>query len=275
MTEATAGAEASAGAQLRAARERRGLHIAALAASMKVPQRKLEALEADRYDELPDLTFTRALAQSVCRALKIDPQPVLDRLPEAGDAERLSQVGAGINAPFRDRPGREDPREWTLWRKPVFWITVLVLGAAAVLALLPEQWLASRTAELAAPPTSVPQASTPLDASASAAVAQPAASESSPAATVPAPAASTATAGPAVPLLALRASAPSWVEVQDGNGQLLLSRHVGAGETVALEGSTPLRVVIGNAQGTQLEFRGRAVDLTPNTRDNVARLQLD
>ena len=51
----------TAGAMLRAAREKRGLHIAALATSIKVSPRKLEALEADRYAELPDLTFTRAL----------------------------------------------------------------------------------------------------------------------------------------------------------------------------------------------------------------------
>ena len=45
-----------AGALLRAARERQGLHIAALAAAIKVSQRKLEALEADRGDGLPDAT---------------------------------------------------------------------------------------------------------------------------------------------------------------------------------------------------------------------------
>ena len=60
---------ATAGAMLKAAREKRGLHIAALAASIKVPQRKLEALESDRYEELLDLTFTRALAQTICRTL--------------------------------------------------------------------------------------------------------------------------------------------------------------------------------------------------------------
>ena len=74
----------SAGALLRAARERQGLHIAALAAAIKIPQRKLEALEADRFDELPDATFTRALALTVCRALKIDPAPVLAQLPQGG-----------------------------------------------------------------------------------------------------------------------------------------------------------------------------------------------
>ena len=68
---------ATAGSLLRAAREKQGLHIAALAAAIKVSQRKLEALEGDRYDELPDATFTRALAQTVCRTLKVDARPVL------------------------------------------------------------------------------------------------------------------------------------------------------------------------------------------------------
>ena len=66
---------------LRAAREKQGLHIAALAAAIKVSPRKLDALENDRWHELPDATFTRALAQTVCRTLKVDARPVLDKLP--------------------------------------------------------------------------------------------------------------------------------------------------------------------------------------------------
>ena len=59
----------TAGSLLRTAREREGLHIAALAVSMKVPVKKLEALEADRLDLLPDAVFVRALAASVCRLI--------------------------------------------------------------------------------------------------------------------------------------------------------------------------------------------------------------
>ena len=64
---------ASRPVRLSEAREAAGLHIAALAAALKVPVRKLEALEAGRYEELPDLTFARALASSACRQLRIDP----------------------------------------------------------------------------------------------------------------------------------------------------------------------------------------------------------
>ena len=80
MTEPQPG-PTTAGGLLRAAREKQGLHIAALAAAIKVAPRKLDALENDRHDELPDATFVRALAQTVCRTLKIDPRPVLHMLP--------------------------------------------------------------------------------------------------------------------------------------------------------------------------------------------------
>src|SRR5438094_93521 len=70
----------TAGALLREARIAQGMHIAAMSAAIKVAQRKLELLEADRYDELPDATFTRALAQTMCRVLKVDAEPVLSNL---------------------------------------------------------------------------------------------------------------------------------------------------------------------------------------------------
>ena len=78
------------------------------AAAIKVTPKKLELLEADRFDALPDATFTRALAQTVCRALKIDPAPILKLLPPPL-GHRLEHVGNGLNAPFRERPGLAGP----------------------------------------------------------------------------------------------------------------------------------------------------------------------
>jgi cytoskeleton protein RodZ len=278
----------SAGAMLRAARERRGMHIAALAAAIKVPQRKLEALEADRYDELPDLTFTRALAQSVCRTLKIDMHPVLDRLPQTTVASpKLEHVGMGLNAPFRERPGRDEPTDWSWLRKPVVWGTLIVLLGAVALAFLPERWLGgvlrgrAPAAAPAASAASAPMVSEVLTLPPPALLpsASPAVEAPEPAASVPAsaatPGATTAAPVPAPSMLALRAAAESWIEVQDARGQMLLSRSLSSGESVAVDGTPPLRVTIGNATATQLSFRGNAVDLARHTRDNVARLQLN
>jgi cytoskeleton protein RodZ len=71
----------SAGQVLRQAREAAQIHRASLAAMLKVPAKKIEALENDDWQALPDLAFTRALASSICRQLKIDPQTVLALLP--------------------------------------------------------------------------------------------------------------------------------------------------------------------------------------------------
>ena len=65
------------------------------------------------------------------------------------------------------------------------------------------------------------------------------------------------------------------MQVRDSAGQVVLSRTLTARETVQLEGTPPLRITIGNARATELHFRGKAVDLAPNTdRYNVARLEL-
>ncbi|MBA4252897.1 MAG: hypothetical protein C0441_02955, partial [Comamonadaceae bacterium] len=84
---------------LRQARERTGLRVEALAATLKVPVRQLEALEAGRYDELPDPTFARALASSVCRVLKTDPGPILASLPALARV-RLGEPENALHTPL-------------------------------------------------------------------------------------------------------------------------------------------------------------------------------
>jgi cytoskeleton protein RodZ len=274
----------SAGAMLRAAREKRGMHIAALAASIKVPQRKLEALESDRYEELLDLTFTRALAQSVCRTLKIDMQPVLDRLPhDASTPTKLARVGGSLNTPFREKPGREESNDWSWLKRPGVWGTALVVAAAAALALSPDTWLAKGLSRLrgAAGAASAPAP----DGAASSVItlpatpltptrAEPPAAASASTAGLPVPSSSTAAAGSA-PVLGLKASAESWVEVQDSRGQVLLAKKLTRGESAGIDGDLPLRVTIGNATGMQVTFRGQPVDMSANTLGNVARIQLN
>lgn len=135
----TAPAAVTAGGLLRAAREAQGLDLAVLAAQLKVAPRKLEALEADRHDELQGATFVRALAQAACRALKQDPAPVLIRLPQAGKPA-LTEVSGGLNAPFRERSGlREAGESWLARRGFAGLIAVLVLAAGGLL-WLPGGW---------------------------------------------------------------------------------------------------------------------------------------
>ncbi len=291
----------SAGALVRAAREQQGLHIAALAAAIKVAPRKLDALENDRWNELPDATFTRALAQTVCRTLKIDPRPVLDLLPPA-EAVLLEEVGGHLNAPFRDRPEHGARGLAASAIRPMVWAGALLMVAAMVVYLAPENlWNAGPRAVAAAASMPAAAASTAIAATASGAqaaqgaaaqallaAAAPLGAASAQAAEAPLPIIASATPGEAVaaaPPAAEAAATPagrvrlhtrqaSWIDVRDARGQVLLSRTVQPGESVGLDGALPIRLTIGNAAATQLGFRGQPVDLAPRTRDNVARVEL-
>jgi cytoskeleton protein RodZ len=259
----------TAGARLRQAREAQGLHIAALASSLKVPVRKLEALERDRYDELPDATFTRALAQTVCRALKVDAAPVLALLPPVETAA-LDHVASGINAPFRDKASAAEPALGGLLRHPATAIVALLLAGALAVAFWPRQAAVPLSAPSAASAPE-PAASAPVPASAATAAPGVAVTQVETVHAAP-PASAPAGGGPG--LLTLRAREASWVEVVDGADRPLLSRTVQPGESVGLDGALPLKLVVGNAAATEIAFRGQPIDLASATRDNVARLEL-
>ncbi|MEO5686187.1 MAG: RodZ domain-containing protein [Burkholderiaceae bacterium] len=289
----------SAGGIIRSARQAQGIDLASLAAMLKIPLRRLEALENGRHEELQGPTFERALAQAACRVLKVDPKPVLALLP-ANERNTLERVTEGINTPFRDGQGSRGFELPTLVRPAVIIVVLLVVGTIALLAM-PDSWVARVTRPFTGgPAASAPAESTassaasgmstvPVElpgASAAASVAPTSARAAAPSAVPLSAAAVSATAAqgidevlahvaaaPNIPLQ-VNASADSWVEVVDAQGHSLLSRTVVAGESVGLDGALPMRVKIGNAKGTHLKLRGDNVDLTPWTHDNIARVEL-
>ena len=65
-----------------------------------------------------------------------------------------------------------------------------------------------------------------------------------------------------------------WVEVQDGNGELIYGDLSRAGSTLEVSGIPPLRVLLGYAHGVSLMHNGSRVALAPHTRNNVASFVL-
>jgi len=126
----------TAGTLLKQAREASGLHIAALAVLLKVPVKKLEALESDRFDLLPDVVFARALASSVCRTLKINPANILERLPQI-HAPKLTHQNTGINEAFRSPGDGPGPSLWAQISRPAVLAGMVLLLGALVLIFLP------------------------------------------------------------------------------------------------------------------------------------------
>ena len=68
---------------------------------------------------------------------------------------------------------------------------------------------------------------------------------------------------------------PSWVEIKQANGKILLSQLNQGGTNQVIEGMPPFEVVIGNAASVRLKYNDAPVDLRPYFKVDVARLKLE
>lgn len=268
------------GALLEAARRRQGLHIAALAAQLKVSPARLEALEAERWDELPDPTHARALATSVCRVLGIDAATVLAGMPRGAGAA-LERVSAGLNEPVREAAMlRAASLRWGLL------IALLLLLAALAFKFWPradEAAPLSSAVELPLEPAAdaPAQAASPLGMPASEAavvasqVTSPMPSQAMPLAPQPVASAARPPAHGEAGLELRATQGASWVSVVDAAGNSLASRLLNQGESLSLPASgAPLRLVLGNAPALELSWRGQAQPLVGYEQRRVAKLEL-
>lgn len=291
---------ATAGVLLRQARVSAGVHVDALAAALKVPAHKIEALEDDRLDIFPDVVFVRALASSICRTLKVEASPVLDLLPQ-GQPARLP-ADRGINTAFKDvHAGKKSNVSsiggGTASTRWVPAIVIVLLLAAVALVFLPrgvEQWFkGSRDEASSASPSDaalgqIVEKAVPLQAASSdespalpesvvgsppvmSATSLPKAAESTePVATGPA----LNSAVEANATLLIRARGETWVQIRsaaDGNS---VQRVLRSGESLLAPGGPPWSVVIGKAGVTEVLVRGEALDLSNIARENVARFEV-
>lgn len=285
------GRQDTAGALLREARQSQGLDIATLAALLKVPVQKLQALEQDQFELLLDPVFARALASSICRMLKLDPAPVLQRLPAIA-AFKVTSQNRGINTPFRARSAGHGASVWSHISRPAVLVGLAFLLGALVLIFLPDiqqeisrykqDGLSAATqSELVEPVSITTPVTTQIVASTSAADAasNPTAAPLPPAevqAFVSTPAASVAQSNAADTnaLVTFSATGESWVKVTDAKGVVALNRTLRTGEFASASGSLPMVAVIGRADVIQVQIRGQAFGLGSVTKNNIARFEV-
>ena len=67
---------------------------------------------------------------------------------------------------------------------------------------------------------------------------------------------------------------PSWTEIRDHDGQLLVSRLIAADTVESVRGTAPFEVILGNARAVSVVYLGKRVELAAYTRQNVARVTL-
>lgn len=281
--------EGTPGAVLVAAREAAGLTAADVAGQMRISLRQLEAIEADRYEELPGPVFVRGFVRNYARLLNLDPAPLLQALDPAlgGDAPLKAQHYEGAMPDNRSARAR-------LWLVVFLVLVTVVLGAAAY-----EYWRGRTATDPAAGATSrdpVP-GPTSLDPPAEAPVPRssiepiPLAPERigdvppTPPESGGAPTDTVAGSSVVSPPKAATVSGPSqlkiefvresWLEVRDKEGKLLFSGTGAAGSEQSLDAAPPLELVVGNASGVRITYNHQPVDVAARAARNIARFTLE
>jgi len=174
----------SAGEQLRAAREEKGLTLEEIAGQTRIPRRHLESLEESDWTKLPAPTYTIGFAKSFATVVGLDRTEIGDKLrTEMGGTRPEYTVASEVFEPAD--PARTMPR----------WLVLSAIGGI-ILVVLVMTWLNNRSLEQPAGET------------------EPVANEATTAAQPQAP---VATQGPVV----LAAAEPVWISVYEpGGGKL-------------------------------------------------------
>jgi cytoskeleton protein RodZ len=262
------------GEELSRARAALGFTVADVAQQLKFAARQIEALEHDRYDELPAGTFARGMVRAYARLLRLDPEPLVRRI-----AARVAAPDNTAAAPAAHRPiPITDSARRTNLVYAALSLAILVAIAGVAFEWQRERSGAARLrfvpAAAQAPAAAAPE---PQRVAAAAPVAPlgaeaPAPAEARPPQAEPQPAEAP---GPGKRRIQLKFERESWVEIRGGDGKVLTSELNRGGTERAVDGTPPFALVIGNAHHVRLSYDDRPIDLAPHVKVEVARFTLD
>lgn len=277
------------GAMLRARRLQLGLSQADVASAVKLPARRIESMENERWDELPEGPYLRGFLRNVARALQLDAAVLTARVDAAlvrkgPSTVSTSRVASRVTLPRRS--GRADGRRngsalvlgafaFAMIAALIAWSGTDSFGRALALGkdLFQQSGGASSQpvpiASKVGKPVEHPVAGTSLTDAPT--VAMAAGGATVPQAVADAGAASTRSSDSP---LTFHFSEESWVEVRSADGKVLLQRLNAAGTDQEVAGEPPFVLIVGNAKGVAVRFHGQPVDLTRYTHDSVARFTL-
>lgn len=271
--EAAGAAETRPGRVLADARARKNLSVADVALQLKLSVSQIEALEAEAYDRLPGAVFVRGFVRNYARLLDLDAEALVASLElEPKGTSAMAAVPRSHNIPFPAR-GRV---KWPAYLAVLLLLIVVVVVIDLLMSAPPPVVVPVPAAKTVPEAVSVPAVVT-VEPVPESPVAEPAAIPPKnavepvkvSAAEVP------AAAGNGQGDLHFAFTIESWVEVRDRNDRILMSQLNPAGTQQHLQGRPPFSMVVGNARGVRLTYNGRAVDLAPHTRVEVARLTLE
>ena len=256
------------GGMLRAERERRGYSVQHAAEEMHLDVRVIEALEANRFEELGAPVYARGHLRKYASILGLSPATVLSRYEALGGMPvDPTPIPTTLATPVRVVERRR-------MSKVPLWIAaaIVIVAGLAWLAfeLLHKREAASATTSEVVEPTVAqepPNVDTP--------------SVSEPAAQVPAPVTQVAASAPPPRTTAgdvrlrLEFTEPSWAEIYDASGQRLMFDMGTPGRVRTVAGAPPLRVNIGLASAVNAQVDDRPIVIPRRSGKDGAKFVIE
>ena len=277
----------SFGEKLKLEREKRTITLEQISSSTKIGTRMLQALEEDKFNQLPGGIFNKGFVRAYARCLGLDEdQTVADYLEASGDAPPVSTEIVAPQDEERDNQENlsrlEASTGGTARQLPWGWFAAVLLVVAIALSFwshrrrehqrpsVPSTATAPATQSAAAPPSGASGKNKNTD------IAKGAASATSASPTTGSPAGRSATSAvsktsqdltPATPAAApgeftvvIRAREESWVSIT-ADGRAISSELLSAGSERAVRGRKEIMVKAGNAGGVDFRFNGQKLDI--------------
>jgi cytoskeleton protein RodZ len=277
----------SFGEKLKLEREKRKITLEQISSSTKIGTRMLQALEEDKFNQLPGGIFNKGFVRAYALCLGLDEdQTVADYLEASGDAPPVSTEIVASEDEERDNQENlsrlEASTGGTARQLPWGWFAAVLLVVAIALSFwshrrrehqrpsVPSTATAPATQSPAAPPSGASGRDTNTD------IAKGAASATSGSPTTGSPAAKSATsvapktfqdltaatpaAAPGEFTVVIQAREESWVSIT-ADGRAISSELLSAGGERAVRGRKEIMVKAGNAGGVDFRFNGQKLDI--------------
>ena len=292
------------GSILRDARVAKKLSYEDVSQHLRISVKQVEALEGDNFAALPEPVIVKGFIRNYARMLGIDALPILDayklNVPELSQPCTLQ---SRINMPMIS----QDKQSWTMYVVAsvlviiglcVWMYYVDLISASTKFGLMHNSLAPETTAAVTSVKEPLPELALPA-AERETQLLQAEETESS---TTTASTIDTKVVAPTVRASALQAEAvmsttlkpgelaytippiklnfsvkeETWVNVSDANGQVVYNKTLIAGtqDSLQVQAALPIKVIVGNVNGTTFIFNGKPVDLASYAKSNVAKFSL-
>lgn len=298
------------GGVLSTTRHGQGLSVTDVAKQLRLGNKQIEALEEDRFSDLPEPTIVKGFIRNYAKLLKISAEPLIAAYAELmPEKEQYSfKLSPGINMKISGNQKSNTMRNFILAIGLLLGVGVWffyqnfvqkpnpinpipeVIEALPELALpmserieqepqlqqeMPEQFEEQVVVESSQANDTV---TTEADDQPSASVVGEKVVESPEVAVadvVPSAVPPSTDLAPGKTRIVFSASQETWLSVINASGEEVYNKILYAGNRDVIDVYQPSEIVVGNAHGATLEVNGKSIDLAPYTRINVARVRLN